>query len=184
MSQALFYYESCLADIADSGSLAHSKLSVSLFGFYCQKVLAIEPCLLHGTYDAFPRCPTEEDKSVITPTEIIVISVSSLLFLLFLLIIIIVVCRRRKRKQSEVEQIYRHEPGTETSNKYLAEDPGDHPHAIAMRQLLDVYPDIEGSDSDQSPDVTPRGTQRVERGPRVRNPAGGVLPEGEEESAL
>ena len=184
VSQALFYYESCLADIADSGSLAHSKLSVSLFGFYCQKVLGIEPCLLYGTYDAFPRCPTEEEKNAITPTEIIVISVSSVLFLLFVLIIIIVVCRRRKRKQSQVEQIYRPEQGTETSNKYLAEDTGDHPHAIAMRQLLDIYPEVDESEFDQSPNVTPRGTLRVTPGPLVPNPAGGVLPDGEEESAM
>lgn len=182
VSQALFYYESCLADIADSGSLAHYKLSVSLFGFYCQKVLGIEPCELYGTYDAFPRCPTEEVKNVLTPTEIIVISVSSVLFLLFLLIIIIVVCRRRKRKRSEVEQIYIQESGTEASSKYVADDAGDHPHTYAMRQLLDVYAD--DTESDQSPDVTPHGTPRVARKPLIRNPAGGVLPDGEEESAV
>jgi len=183
--QALFHYESCLSDIADSGSLAHHKLSVSLFGFYCQKVLGIEPCELYGTYDAFPRCPTKEEEKKITPTEIIVISVSSVLFLLFFLIIIIVVCRRRKRKKSEVEQIYVHEPGTEASSKYVASDQhGDHPHAYAMRQLLDVYMDADDSDSDQTPDVTPSGSPRITRRPLVRNPAGGVLPDGEEESAL
>ena len=184
--QALFFYESCLADIADSGSLSHHKLSVSLFGFYCQKVLGIEPCELYGTYDAFPRCPTKEEGSKLTPTEIIVITVSSVFFLLFFLIIIIVVCRRRKRRKSEVEQIYVHESsGTEASSKYAAGvEQGDHPHAFAMRQLLDVYMDADESESDQTPDVTPRGSPRLARRPLVRNPAGGVLPDGEEESAL
>ena len=178
VSQALFYYESCLADVADSGSLAHHKLSVSLFGFYCQKVLGIEECLLYGTYDAFPRCPGDEDEIGITPTEIVVITVSSLLFLLFLLIIIIVVCRRKKRRKSEVEQIYLQEAEGEASHKYVAGDPGDHPHAYAIRQLLDVYDD--DTDMDDSPDATPR----VARRPLVRNPAGGVLPDGEQESAV
>jgi len=183
--QALFYYESCLADIADSGSLAHHKLSVSLFGFYCQKVLGIEPCELYGTYDAFPRCPTEEEGSKLTPTEIIVISVSSVFFLLFFLIIIIVVCRRRKRRRSEVEQIYVHEPGTEASSKYVAGDEqSDHPNAYTMRQLLDVYVDADESGSDQTPDVTPRSSPKLTRRPLVRNPAGGMLPDGEEESAV
>lgn len=185
VSQALFYYESCLADIADSGSLSHHKLSVSLFGFYCQKVLGIEPCELYGTYDAFPRCPTKEEESKLTPIEIIVISVSSVFFLLFFLIIIIVVCRRRKRRKSEVEQIYVHESGTEASSKYVASvGQGDHPHAYAMRQLLDVYMDADESESDQTPDVTPRGSPTIARRPLVRNPAGAVLPDGEEESAV
>ncbi|CAH3039802.1 unnamed protein product, partial [Pocillopora meandrina] len=179
VSQALFYYESCLADIADSGSLAHSKLSVSLFGFYCQKVLGIKECLLHGTYDAFLRCPGDDDKQTkFTPLEIIVTTVSSLLFLLFLLIILILVCRRRKRRKSEVEQIYLHEAGGERSHKYVAEDEGDHPQAYSMRQMLDEY-DFE-PDMDDSPHDTPS----VMRKPLVRNPAGGVLPEGEEESAV
>ena len=179
VSQALFYYESCLADIADSGSLAHSKLSVSLFGFYCQKVLGIKECLLHGTYDAFLRCPGDDEKQTkFTPLEIIVTTVSSLLFLLFLLIILILVCRRRKRRKSEVEQIYLHEAGGERSHKYVAEDEGDHPQAYSMRQMLDEY-DFE-PDMDDSPHDTPS----VVRKPLVRNPAGGVLPEGEEESAV
>lgn len=183
--QALFYYESCLADIADSGSLSHHKLSVSLFGFYCQKVLGIEPCELYGTYDAFPRCPTKEEESKLTPTEIIVISVSSCFFLLFFLIIIIVVCRRRKRRKSEVEQIYVHESGAEASSKYVASvGEGNHPHAYAMRQLLDVYMDTDESDSDQTPDATPRGSPTITRSPLPRNPPGALLPDGEEESAV
>ena len=182
VSQALFYYESCLADVADSGSIAHYKLSVSLFGFYCQKVLGIEECKLYGTYDAFKKCENEVKQSEFTPTEIIVITVASVLFLLFLLIIIIVVCRRRKRKRAQVQHIlYLEEPVAEAAHKYIADDAneaGDHPRAYYMRQLLDVYADE--SESDQSPDVTPK----VARRPLVRNPAGGMLPDGEEESAL
>ena len=40
-TQTLFYYESCLADVKNSHNLEHSKMSVSLFAFYCQKVLAV-----------------------------------------------------------------------------------------------------------------------------------------------
>lgn len=178
VSQALFYYESCLTDIADSGSLAHHKLSVSLFGFYCQKVLGIKECLLHGTYDAFLRCPGEEKQTKLTPTEIIVITVSSLLFLLFLLIIIIVMCRRRKRRKSEVEQIYLHEAGCERSHKYVAGEEGHHPDAYSARRMLDEY-DFE-PDMDESLQDTPRVTRR----PLVRDPAGGVLLDGEEETTL
>ena len=185
VSQALFYYESCLTDVADSGSLAHYKLSVSLFGFYCQKVLNITECKLYGTYDAFPKCPGEKEEidEGLTPTEIIVISVSSFLFLWFLLLIIIVVCRRRKKRKSEVEHIYREDPAAEPSNKYIPGENADHPHAYAMRplkQLLDVY--ATDSEEEESPHVTPT----VARKPLIRNPAGAVLPgeEEEEESAV
>ena len=180
VSQALFYYESCLADVADSGNLAHYKLSVSLFAFYCQKVLNIMECKLYGTYDAFPKCPGEPEKKEeeLTPTEIIVISVSSFLFLFFLLLIIIVVCRRRKKRQSEVEEIYREGTAVEPSNKYLPGEGADHPRAYAMRplkELLDVYE--TDSEEEPSPHVTPT----VARKPLIRNPAGAVE---EEESTV
>lgn len=183
VSQALFYYESCLADVADSGSLAHYKLSVSLFGFYCQKVLNITECKLYGTYDAFPKCPTETEEKgdgVLTTTEIVVISVSSLLFLWFLLLILIVLCRRRKKRKSQVEHIYLEDPTAEPSHKYIAGDDADHPQAHALRplrQLLDVY--ATDSEEEQSPDATPTVTHKR----LIRNPAGAVLPDGEEEES-
>ena len=180
VSQALFYYESCLADVADSGSLAHYKLSVSLFGFYCQKVLNIRECELYGTYDAFPKCPTEieQKEEELTPTEIVVISVSSFLFLWFLVLIIIVVCRRRKKRKSKVERLYREDPAAEPSNKYHPGEDADHPHAHAMRplkRLLDVYE--TDSEEEQSPAPTPS----LPRKPLIRNPAGAVLPDNNDE---
>lgn len=183
VSQALFYYESCLADIADFASPAHYKLSVSLFGLYCQKVLNIPECKLYGTYDGFPKCPNDtdvEEKEGLTPTEIVVITVSSFLFVFFLLIIIIVVCRRRKKRKSQVEEIYREGPTAEPSQKYIAGEESDHPHAYAMRplrEMLDVY--ATDSEDEHSPAATPSLPQK----PLIRNPAGAVLPDREEEES-
>ena len=169
VSQALFYYESCLADVADSGSLAHYKLSVSLFGYYCHKVLNISECKLVGTYDAF-RCPTETQEGKeddLTPTEIIVVSFSSFLFLWFLLLIIIVICRRKKKRKSQVERIYLEDAG----------EGADHPHAHAMRPLKEML-DVYVTDSE---DESPWGTPSLPRKPLIRNPAGAVQPDEEDE---
>lgn len=178
VSQALFYYESCLADVADSGSLAHYKLSVSLFGFYCHKVLNISECKLFGTYDAF-TCPTEikETKDEdLTPTEIIVISFSSFLFLWFLLLIIIVVCRRKKKRKSRVERIYCEDTNGERSNKYIPGEQADNRHAMRpLKELLDVY--VTDSEDEQSPGATPS----LPRKPLIRNPAGAVESDKEDE---
>lgn len=165
VSQALFFYESCLTDVADSGSLTHHKLSVSLFGLYCQRVLGIPECLLHGTYDAFPKCPIDTDvkENVITIAEIIVTTVSSLLFLLFLLIIIIVVCRRRKKRKSRVERIYLEDPKARPSLKYAYGEDADHPHACMMRAL-----DTHDVDSDEG--FSPPATSSFMGEGLVRNP--------------
>jgi hypothetical protein len=56
VTQTLFYYEACLMDVAHSGDIQHTKISVSMFAFYCQKVLAVQSCSLHGFYDGFPEC--------------------------------------------------------------------------------------------------------------------------------
>ena len=126
VSTSRFYYESCLADIADSGNLDHYKLSVSLFGFYCQKVLGIKECLLYGTYDAFSKCPTPKKPKTndLTPAEIAVITISVIFFVLFLLFVIIVLCRRyqKKRKErNEVEKLYLSPP---QGYRYRLEDAG------------------------------------------------------------
>ena len=175
VSQALFFYESCLTDVADSGSLAHYKLSVSLFGLYCQKVLGIPECLLYGTYDAFSQCPKETDvkEQVLTTVEIVVATVSSLLFLLFLLIIIIVVCRRRKRK-SHVERIYLDDHTVRPSNKYVHEEDDDNPHTYMMKTL-----DVHTTDSED--EFSPTGARSFRRKPLLRNPAGAMWPDGEDE---
>ena len=170
VSQALFFYESCLTDVADSGSLAHHKLSVSLFGFYCQKVLGIPECLLHGTYDAFPKCPIDTDikERVITTVEIIVTTVSSLLFLWFLLIIIIVVCRRRKKRKSHVERIYLEDPTARPSHRYVPGEDADHPQAHIMGGLH-----MHGVDSDE--EFSPPGTPSLLGKGLIRNPAGAMF---------
>lgn len=99
--QAQFYYEACIADIADTGSLAHYKLSVSFFGLYCHRVLNIEACSLHGTFDAFPPCKTSnKEKSTDIPVIIITTAtVLPLLLIIIIIVIMIIVCKRRKRKK-------------------------------------------------------------------------------------
>ena len=99
-SQALFYYESCLADIANSERIESYKLSVSLFALYCHKLLDVEPCLLHGTHDAFPQCGNEVDE-VITVQVIIIIctAVAVLVFSCCIICFVIVIVGRRKKKE-------------------------------------------------------------------------------------
>ena len=101
-SQALFYYESCLVDIANSELIESYKLSVSLFALYCQKLLKVEPCLLHGTYDPFPQCITAVDESI-TVVEIIIISTAIVVFVVSTCIIcgVIVTIRRRRNKEKK-----------------------------------------------------------------------------------
>ena len=190
VSQSRFYYESCLADIADSGSLAHYKFSVSLFGFYCQKVLGIKECLLYGTYDGFQKCPTtEEPKSKdLTPTEIVVIGISVIFFVLFVLIIIIVLCRRRRKKnrqRDKVMEVYLSEP---EGRRYRVDEghggdgagQGVEMDALYHRGLLDPY----GTDSEQedTPTNTPALQKKLLFG--VRNPAGEILDDEEDESCV
>lgn len=106
VAQARFYYEACVADVADAGNLAHHKLSVSLFGLYCQKVLDIKECLLHGTFDGFPPCKKTKKKTEI-PVVVIVTSVIGVLFVILLCILIIVFIffkRRRRNRKTEMPQ--------------------------------------------------------------------------------
>lgn len=100
ISQARFFFESCLADIADGGSLAHHKLSISLFGFYCQKVLGVEKCKLHGTYDAFPPCH-KEGRDIDFPILIVTITTVVVVMVIVLGCCIICCCVRRRRKRRQ-----------------------------------------------------------------------------------
>jgi hypothetical protein len=96
VTQAFFYYEACLMDIAHSGNIHHTKISVSMFAFYCQKVLAVKPCLLYGYYDGFPACEEEPGLDVIL---IVSISIGAFLFILLIVLCIIWLCVRRRRKK-------------------------------------------------------------------------------------
>lgn len=100
VSQAQFYYEACLADIADGGSVAHHKLSISLFGYYCHKVLGVEKCKLHGTYDAYPPCYIEDRRDVDFPIVIVTITTVVVVVVVILCCCLVCCCmRRRKRKR-------------------------------------------------------------------------------------
>ena len=171
VTQALFYYECCLADVADSGRLEHHKLSVSLFGFYCQKILGIEECLLHGTYDAFQRCPSEIVPSVLTPAEVAVIAVSVVLFILFVLIIIIVLCRRRKKKKDKIKRIYINEQDDDNPA-----DMDEGVNGISLRQVRDLLDEYA---SDTESEGTPNPSPSVHRRKLIADPTGGVTEEAE-----
>ena len=106
ITQTLFYYEACLMDVAHSGNIEHTKLSVSTFAFYCQKVLVVPSCRLHGFYDGFPACEEETGLEVF---RIVLISVSGVVLLLLILLSIILLCKRRRRKEVEYEVNQRRE---------------------------------------------------------------------------
>lgn len=97
VSQARFYYEACISDIADSGSLAHHKLSISLFGFYCQKILDIKECKLHGTFDAFPPCKKSKKEEDVPKVVIITTSVITVLLLFILCLLCLFFVRKRRK---------------------------------------------------------------------------------------
>ena len=103
VTQTLFYYEACLMDIAHSGNIQSTKISVSMFAFYCQKVLAFPSCNLHGFYDGFPACEEEPGFGVIV---IVSICIGVFLFLLLIVLCIILLClrRRRKKKSKDVQR--------------------------------------------------------------------------------
>lgn len=98
VSQTLFYYRACLMDVTNSGSILHSKISVSTFAFYCQKVLLVSRCQLHGFYDGFPACEESDDFDL----HLIFICVGvAIIILVLICVIIICVCRRRKKKDEQ-----------------------------------------------------------------------------------
>ena len=101
-TQTLFYYEACLMDVAHSGNIQHTKISVSMFAFYCQKVLAVPSCYLHGFYDGFPACEEEPGFEVII---IVYICIGVFVFILLILLCIILLClRRRRKKKKEIKR--------------------------------------------------------------------------------
>lgn len=128
VTQTLFYYEACLMDIAHSGNVQHTKISVSMFAFYCQKVLNVESCDLHGFYDGFPACEKEPGFDVIV---IISISIGAFVFIMVVVCCIILLCLRRRRKKK--------------SNDMKRQD-----KRIGLRRVPspDMYRDI-GDDDDQ-----------------------------------
>lgn len=95
VTQTLFYYEACLLDVVHSGDIKHTKISVSMFAFYCQKVLEIPACNLHGFYDGFPACEEDPGFDVVL---IVSISVGAFIFMILLAICIIFLCRRRNKE--------------------------------------------------------------------------------------
>ena len=97
-TQTLFYYEACLMDVKNSKNTKHTKLSVSLFAFYCQKVLPVPSCRLYGFYEGFDAC-VEEPRSTI----IVIVSVSFGVFLFIFVIIIILICEMKRRKKKSKE---------------------------------------------------------------------------------
>lgn len=174
--QSLFYYESCLTDIADAGDLAHHKLSVSLFGFYCQKVLGIKECLLYGTYDAFPKCNEANPNKELTPTEIVVIVTSSLMFVLFtccLLWVLVAFIRKRNKKKNRIQQLTDTDV-PESSRKYeLTKDgssaqPPETVEMVSAKRLLAPY------ETDSEDEKTPDDFRKYLMMENVRDPTGGV----------
>lgn len=97
MSQAQFYFDACITDIVDGGTLEHFKLSISMFGFYCHKVLGVEECELHGTYDGFAPCATNKTN---TFPLLIVVSIAAGVAMFFILLVVCC-CIRRRRKKSQ-----------------------------------------------------------------------------------
>lgn len=96
VTQTLFYYEACLMDVAHSGNIKHTKISVSMFAFYCQKVLIVRSCELHGFYDGFPACENEPGMDVIV---IISICIGGFVFMMVMVCCIMLLCLRRRRKK-------------------------------------------------------------------------------------
>jgi hypothetical protein len=122
VSQARFYYEACISDIADSGSLAHHKLSISLFGLYCQKILNIKECKLYGTFDAFPPCRKSKKREEFPIIAIITITIIVVLLLFVLcLVFLIFVIKRRRRRRNQLERNYIREPDVSVRNFTLPE---------------------------------------------------------------
>ena len=97
-TQTLFYYEACLMDVKNSENMEHAKLSVSLYAFYCQKVLAVPACRLHGYYEGFEACEGEPRFTVIV---IVCISSGVVLFLFLIIVIVILICKRRRKKKKK-----------------------------------------------------------------------------------
>ena len=104
VTQTLFYYEACLMDIAHSGNIQHTKISVSMFAFYCQKVLAFHSCHLHGFYDGFPACEEEPGFGVVI---IVSICIGAFFFILLIVLCILVLCRRRRRRKKQSKDVPR-----------------------------------------------------------------------------
>ena len=100
VTQTLFYYEACLMDVAHSGNIKHTKISVSMFAFYCQKVLMVRSCDLHGFYDGFLACENEPGLDVIV---IISICIGGFVFMMVMVCCIILLCLRRRRKKKSKE---------------------------------------------------------------------------------
>lgn len=147
VSQARFYFEACLADIADGGSLAHHKLSISLFGFYCQNVLGIEKCKLHGTYDAFPPCYTE-GRDVDFPIIIVTIIITVLVVIVIILCCCLVRCvrkrRRRKPRRKETAGGYLDEPEVEMYTMYSAESGNIGLETMLQKKIKTFNAKVEG----------------------------------------
>ena len=173
--QSLFYYESCLADIADSSNLTHHKLSVSLFGFYCQKVLGIKECLLYGTYDAFPRCQEVDPKVDLTPREIGIIVICSVLFIAFsccTMWALIALIHKRRKKKHRVQRL-NVEESTRSGKYTMTKDGTAGLHAetvkmIAVKRLLAPY------ETDSEDEATPEVIRKHLPIENVRDPSGGV----------
>ncbi|KAK3724602.1 hypothetical protein QZH41_005193 [Actinostola sp. cb2023] len=129
VSLARFYFEACLADVANGGTLAHHKLSISLFGFYCQKVLGVEKCELHGTYDAFPPC-SKKGRGVDFPILIVGITAGMVAVLIVLCCCIVCCCiRRRKSKKRQKERKHR--------DVYL-DEPKGHTYAMHSDETVEM----------------------------------------------
>jgi hypothetical protein len=78
-----------------------------MFAFYCQKVLAVPSCHLHGFYDGFPACEEEPGFDVIL---IVSICIGVFVFILLTVLCIILLCLRRRRKK-ESKAKHRHGRG-------------------------------------------------------------------------
>ena len=141
VSQAQFYFEACLADIADGGNLAHHKLSISLFGFYCQKVLGIEECKLYGTYDAFSPCFKEAHDVDFPVVVVITIVVVVVVVIILCCCIVCCVTKRKRKRRNQVRYLdkyvdYPRECNTYTMGSPSYTDEPDNGQEMALRPII------------------------------------------------